>query len=310
MNNLYQKNLLSIDNLSKEDINTVFKKTDEMKALVEKDGADDRLKGKILAALFFEASSRTFTSFITAMQRLGGGFIPFNGMANTSIAKGETLKDTANVFSTYADIIVFRHPQVGSAQKVAEASQVPVINAGDGPGEHPTQALLDCYTISKHFNFFSSLTVGLVGDLLYGRTVHSLSKAFLKLGVKKFIFVSPDILRMPKKIGQRIKDKGGELIESCTLKDTISKMDVIYDTRVQKERFSDLALYEKLKHSFIIDAKLLKRAKKRAVLMHPLPRVGEIAEEVDKDRRALYFSEQIKNGLYVRMALLDLILRK
>lgn len=309
-NSLFKKSIISIDDLNDEDIRSVFETSKEMGELVEKKGGDRRLEGKIMAALFFEPSSRTFSSFITAMQRLGGGIIPLNGMSNTSVAKGETLEDSAKVFSSYADILVARFSEKGSAKKLKEASTVPVINAGDGIGEHPTQALLDSYTIKDHFGSLQGLKVGMVGDLLNGRTVHSLTKLLLRLGVKEFIWVSPIKLKMPEDIAQKVKDSKGKYEEVEKLEDVISSLDVIYDTRVQKERFSDLSEYERLKHAYIITSKLMSSAKKTAVLMHPLPRVGEIAVEVDSDKRALYLREQMRNGMYVRMALLDLILRK
>jgi len=200
MNSFFKKSFVTVDQLTKDDIGLLFKKADEMEKLVGRKGGDDRLKGKIMAALFYEPSSRTFGSFITSMQRLGGGIIPLNGMGATSVAKGETLEDTAKVFSSYADIIVIRHNQKGSAKLFSEHASVPVLNAGDGTGEHPTQALLDVYTIQNHFSTFKKLTVGLIGDLLNGRTVHSLSKTLLKLGVRKFILVSPKQLKRRGKI--------------------------------------------------------------------------------------------------------------
>lgn len=307
-NNLYQKDLISVDSLDAATVKNIFQKADEMRKIVQTERHADILKGFIMAALFYEPSSRTFSSFITAMQRLGGGIIPLNGMANTSMAKGETLEDTARVFSSYADVIVVRFPQIGSAKIVADDSPVPVINAGDGPGEHPTQALLDTYTIRKHFNNFDGLTVGLIGDLLYGRTVHSLVKLLSILGVKKFIFISPAKLKMPPGIGNKIRAIGGSIRETEYLKEAVGDLDVMYCTRVQKERFTDLAEYEKLKHTYVITPQIMKSAKKKMVLMHPLPRVGEIDPSVDCDERAIYFREQLVNGLYVRMALLSLIL--
>jgi aspartate carbamoyltransferase len=308
MNTFHRKNFLSVKQLTKENISIVFQKADEMKSLVESTGGDDRLKGKILAALFYEPSSRTMSSFITAMQRLGGGFIPLNGMSNTSVAKGETLLDTAAVFSSYADIIAIRHPEVGSVSSFASHATVPVLNAGDGSGEHPTQALLDAYTISKHFADISSLTIGFVGDLKYGRTVHSLSQTLAILGVKQFVFVSPKQLQMPLEITQMLSSQGCHVQEADSLTETIMSLDVIYMTRVQKERFENQHEYEQLKDAYILDNSLMNRAKKESIVMHPLPRVGEIAEEVDQDPRALYFREEMRNGMYVRMALLDLIL--
>jgi len=310
INNFFNKSLISIESLTKQDIYFLFSKTDQMLRLVKKNGGDERLKGKIMAALFYEPSSRTFSSFITAMQRLGGGIIPLNGMKNTSVDKGETLADTARVFSSYADIIILRHNDVGSAEKVAKYASVPVINAGDGIGEHPTQALLDAYTLSKHFRSFRDLTVGLIGDLLYGRTVHSLLRVLLKLGVKKFVLISPSSLRMPKELIVKLKKESVYFKETVFFDEEIDNLDVIYMTRVQKERFRNLSDYEKVKGIYTLDKNLSKKVKKTAVIMHPLPRVVEIDESIDMDKRALYFSEQMKNGMYVRMALLDLILNK
>jgi aspartate carbamoyltransferase catalytic subunit len=307
---MYQKNLISIDTVSTQEVKLIFKNADILQKSFQDKKPLDNLKGKILAALFYEPSSRTFSSFITAMQKLGGGIIPLNGMMNTSVYKGETLEDTARVFSSYADIIVIRHNEAGAAQTFSEYASVPVINAGDGAGEHPTQALLDSYTISKHFASFQDLTVGMIGDLLYGRTVHSLSKLLAKLGVKKFVFISPASLAMPNEIKDKINSLGGLVEVTDNLKTVVSRLDVIYTTRVQKERFSDLHEYERLKLSYVISEDLLKQAKKGAILMHPLPRVGEIVPKVDADPRAVYFREEIRNGLYIRAALLDLIVNK
>lgn len=309
-NNFYQKSFVTVDNLTVSDISLIFNKTGEMKKLVETKGGDNRLRGKIMAALFYEPSSRTFSSFITSMQRLGGGTIPLNGMGVTSVAKGETLEDTARVFSSYADVMVIRHNQQGTAKLFSDFATVPVINAGDGTGEHPTQALLDAYTIKDNFPSFSELTVGLIGDLLNGRTVHSLSKILSMLGVKKFFFISPETLKMPSTICNMLINKGISITQIDDLINTIGELDVIYDTRVQKERFEDLEEYERLKLAYIINPQVMKKAKKNSILMHPLPRVGEISTEVDSDPRAKYFSQQMQNGMFTRMALLDLILNK
>lgn len=308
-NNFFNKSFVTVNGITPEDVKAVCAKADKMKALVEKQGGSDELKGKILGALFYEPSSRTFSSFITAMQRLGGGIIPLSGMGNTSAAKGETIADTARVFSSYADVLAVRHPLPGVPAEIARHSSVPVINAGDGTGEHPTQALLDTYTISKHLSSFSELTVGLIGDLTNGRTVHSLSKILALMGVRKFVFISPTVLAMPAEIKVTLQSQGSAVTETDDLAKTIPELDVIYMTRVQKERFTDEAEYERLKLSYIVTKELMSHAKKTAVLMHPLPRVGEIAQEVDSDPRALYFREQLKNGMYVRMALLSLILK-
>lgn len=310
INSFYKKDVLTIDDFGKDDIFSLFQKTSQMQKLIEKTGGDERLRGKIMTALFYEPSSRTFGSFIAAMQRLGGGVIPIQGVTYSSVAKGETLPDTIRTFESFSDVIVIRHPQKGAAKVAADFSHKPIINAGDGIGEHPTQAFLDAYTIFQHFSSLSSITVGMVGDLLNGRTVHSLSKVLLTLGVKKFIFVSPKELSMPGQILAEIKNQKAEIKEVQNLSDVISEMDVIYDTRVQKERFADENQYEKLKLAYVIDKKIMAKAKKDSVLMHPLPRVGEIATEVDSDPRALYLREQMRNGMFVRMALLDLILNK
>jgi aspartate carbamoyltransferase len=305
----FNKSFISIKDTTKEDALEIFNEADAISQSLKKGDVLTTLQGKILGALFYEPSSRTFSSFITAMQRQGGGIIPLNGMGNTSVAKGETIADTARVFSSYADILVVRHPDVGAVAEFAKYATVPVVNAGDGSGEHPTQALLDSYTIRNHFKSFDSLTIGLVGDLLYGRTVHSLSVMLARLGVKKFILISPDVLRMPKEIVDSLKKLGCEVVETESLESSISNLDVIYMTRVQKERFSDLNVYDKYKLAYILSKSLMSKAKQEAVVLHPLPRVGEILEEVDDDKRALYFREEMRNGLYVRMAIIKSILK-
>lgn len=282
------KHILSAGDFSKDDIENVF-------ALARRK-VWPRLAGKVMAALFYEPSTRTYGSFLSAMQRLGGGFIPLNGMGNTSVGKGETFRDTVETFSKLSDIIVVRHPDVGSAHIAAEVSLVPVINAGDGRGEHPTQALLDLFTIQSHFPDISDLTITLVGDLKNGRTVHSLYSLLLLYHTKKINFVSPRELAMPGITG------------SDDLEKVLPETDVLYMTRVQKERFSDPLVYERLKDSFCVTPMTMKKLKKTAILMHPLPRINEISTDVDSDRRSLYFREQIQNGMYVRMALLSRIL--
>lgn len=309
-NNFYGRDILSIADFNHKDISVLFQKAAEMQKLVEKHGGDGRLRGKIMTALFYEPSSRTFGSFVSAMQRLGGGIIPLQGVTYSSVSKGETLPDTVRTFESFSDIIVIRHPEKGSAKIAAEYSLKPIINAGDGIGEHPTQAFLDAFTIFHHFPNTSKLTIGMVGDLTNGRTVHSLSQLLVLLGIKNFIFVSPKELCMPAEIVKKLKNKGSKIEETESLGDNISHMDVIYDTRVQKERFTDEKKYEELKFAYIINKKMMKKAKKSTVLMHPLPRVGEIATELDSDPRALYLREQMRNGMYIRMALLDLILNR
>ena len=309
-NPFYNKDILSSDQYTKENLEVIVAATNEMKSLVEKQGSTDILKGKVITALFYEPSSRTFSSFITAIQRLGGGFIPLQGVTYSSVSKGESLEDTVKTFACYSDAIVIRHPEVGSARKAAEASPVPVINAGDGVGEHPTQSLLDYFTIIQRFGKINGLTITMVGDLLNGRTIHSLIKLVSLYSSVKINLVSPEILMLPDVIKAKVKQRKVKIFETDRLDKVIGKSDVIYVTRVQKERFSDLNLYEKLKHFYIITPQVLKKAKKSAIVMHPLPRVGEITEAVDKDKRAVYIKEQMRNGMYARMALLSLVLKK
>lgn len=308
-NGFLGKDILSVDQFSAEDITFLFRKATLMKKIVKAGKNSKILQGKIMTALFYEPSSRTFGSFISAMQRLGGGIIPLQGMTYSSVAKGETLEDTIRTFECYSDIIVIRHPEVGSAKKAALASTVPIINAGDGVGEHPTQALLDLFTILGKFKKIDGLKVAFVGDLLNGRTVHSLSKLLAKMGKVEFFFVSPKILRMPEDLKDQLKNRV-LITEVEKLDDVIKKVNVLYVTRIQKERFSNLSVYERVKNFYIVTKKLMSQAKKDLILMHPLPRVGEISTDVDNDSRSVYLTEQMRNGLSVRMALLAATLGK
>jgi len=309
-NNFFLKDTLSADQFSAADLQILTKTAEAMKKLVETKGGNDILKGKLMTALFYEPSSRTFGSFIAAMQRLGGSTIPLQGVSYSSVAKGETLADTVRTFGCYSDVIVIRHPEVGSAKIAAEFCDKPIINAGDGVGEHPTQALLDYYTITQHFGSVEGLQITLVGDLLNGRTVHSLSKL---LSLNKSItlnLVSPDILCLPQNLIAVLQQRGVTITQHQHLTDVLPETDVLYITRVQKERFTDLDLYEQLKHHYVITPSTLKKAKKSAIVMHPLPRVGEITMDVDLDKRAVYIREEMQNGMYMRMALLALTLLK
>jgi aspartate carbamoyltransferase len=264
------------------------------------------MKGKVLATLFFEPSTRTRLSFESAMSRLGGGVISVASGATSSAAKGESIRDTALTVSQYADVIVIRHPQTGSAAEAAEAATVPVMNAGDGAGQHPTQALLDIYTIKKELGKLDGIKVSLVGDLKYGRTVHALVEllSLYSIGLR---FVSPSSLKMPEDIVSNLREKGVDVMETDSLVEAAADSDLVYVTRIQKERFSDIKEYEKLKGSYVINKALLKEFKAGVVIMHPLPRVDEIAVEVDSYEGAAYF-RQVRNGVFVRMALLALIL--
>ena len=266
----------------------------------------DLMKGKVLAALFFEPSTRTRLSFESAMLKLGGGVVSVASGATSSAAKGESIGDTALTVSQYADIIVMRHPQIGSAAEAAEVATVPVINAGDGAGQHPTQALLDVYTIKKEIGELDGIKVSLVGDLKYGRTVHALVEllSLYDIGLR---MAAPASLKMPADIVSNLKEKGIEVIETESLTEAAADSDLLYVTRIQKERFSDAADYEKLKGSYVVDNAMLAKAKEGVVIMHPLPRVDEIATEVDSHRGSAYF-RQVRNGVYVRMALVALVL--
>jgi carbamoyl-phosphate synthase/aspartate carbamoyltransferase/dihydroorotase/carbamoyl-phosphate synthase/aspartate carbamoyltransferase len=243
------------------------------------------------------------------MERLGGSVIPItSGVKFSSVSKGETLADTIRTLEQYADAIVLRHPKIGSAQTAADYAAVPVLNAGDGPGEHPTQALLDLFTIREELGRIEGLKIAMVGDLRYGRTVHSLTKLLLQYDVN-LRFVSPEILRLPLTVMNKVIDAGIDVRETHDVADVIGNADVLYVTRVQKERFSDLSQYEEVKDHYEITPELMKEAKEKMVVMHPLPRVGEIHYGVDADPRAAYF-RQVKNGMYIRMALLAAVLGK
>jgi len=276
--------------------------------MVERVGTFDLLKGKILANLFYEPSTRTSSSFTSAMERLGGSVIPINEVKYSSVSKGESLPDTVRTLECYADVIVLRHPEVGSAAIAAKAAHKPVINAGDGIGEHPTQALLDAFTIREEIGHLDGLTVTLLGDLKHGRTVHSLAR-LLSLYKVRLNYVAPDILRMPAELVDELKAKRLEQAEYNTLDKPLPETDVLYVTRVQKERFADEATYESVKGAYVIDPAIMRAAKQRMIVMHPLPRVGEIAPEFDDDPRAAYF-RQMEYGLYIRMALLAMVLGK
>ena len=309
-NILFQKDILSAGQFDKKTLELILTTAQKMKQMVKTKGGSQILRGKVMTALFYEPSSRTFGSFVASMQRLGGGFIPLQGVTYSSVSKGESLPDTVRTFASYSDVIVIRHPEVGSARMAADFTEKPVINAGDGVGEHPTQALLDLFTITSHFKKLKNLTVTLAGDLLNGRTIHSLCKLLSLYAPIRLNFVSPDILRLPNELMDLLKERKVEVHEYQKLVELLPTTDVLYVTRVQKERFTDLNIYEKLKHYYVITPEVMKKLKKSAILMHPFPRVGEITIDVDLDPRALYVREQMANGMYIRMALLSLILKK
>jgi carbamoyl-phosphate synthase/aspartate carbamoyltransferase/dihydroorotase/carbamoyl-phosphate synthase/aspartate carbamoyltransferase len=308
-NGLTGQDILSVSQFDRDKLSYIFGRAREMREMVDKIGGTNLLAGRVLACLFYEPSTRTSASFIAAMERLGGSVIPITqGVQFSSVSKGETLADTIRTLEQYSDVIVLRHPEIGSAQTAADYADVPVLNAGDGAGEHPTQALLDLFTIREELGRVDGLKIAMVGDLRYGRTVHSLTKLLAQYDVS-LRFVSPEILRMPMVIMNEIIDSGMDARETHDVADVIVNADVLYVTRVQKERFTDLAQYEEVKNQYEITPELMKKAQDKMVVMHPLPRVGEIHYNVDDDPRAAYF-RQVKNGMYIRMALLAAVLGK
>ncbi len=266
------------------------------------------MEGQVVAALFFEPSTRTRLSFETAANRLGARVITVASAASSSAAKGESLADSIRTVDGYVDVIIMRHPMKGSAQIAADNAEHPFINAGDGSGQHPTQALLDIYTIRKEKGTLGGHTVAFVGDLKNGRTVHSLGY-FMALYGNKMIFVSPKSLKMPEEITADLRSRGAEIEETEDLKKALSVSDIVYVTRIQKERFENPAEYEKVKGSYIINRAIIDQAKKGITILHPLPRVDEISIDVDDYEGAAYF-RQAHNGLYIRMALLALVTGK
>lgn len=297
------RDIISIEDFSQQEINHILEVSQTMEPLAKK--GSDMLKGKILATLFYEPSTRTRLSFETAMLKLGGSNIGFADSEITSVRKGENLADTIRTVENYADIIALRHSLEGAAKLAAEFSKVPIINGGTGAEEHPTQAFIDLYTMRKERGKIDGLKIALVGDLRYGRTVHSLAYALALYNVELYL-VSPEMLRMRKDVLQTIKRRIS-VSEDATLETIIPQIDVLYVTRIQKERFPDVAEYAKVKGAYRIDLKTLKAAKKDMIILHPLPRVNEIAAELDDTPQAKYF-QQVWNGILVRMALLSLVL--
>jgi aspartate carbamoyltransferase catalytic subunit len=297
------RDVISIQDFSKEEINHILKVSQSMEPLAKT--GSDQLKGKILATLFFEPSTRTRLSFEAAMQKLGGTTIGFSDVETASTKKGENLVDTIRTVENYADAIALRHRLEGAAVVAAEYSKKPIINSGTGAQEHPTQALIDLYTIQKEKHQIDNLKIAIIGDLRYGRTVHSLARALTNYNVELFL-VAPETLRMQEDILKEVKAKI-PVTEKSDVEEIIPKIDVLYVTRIQKERFPDPAEYQKLKGAYRVDQKTVKTAKKDLIIMHPLPRVDEIAPEIDQTPFARYF-QQVGNGLYVRMAILSLVL--
>jgi aspartate carbamoyltransferase catalytic subunit len=300
------RDIISIKDLSNEEINTLFSYAKKMIPYAKGEKHLKTLEGRILSTLFFEPSTRTRLSFESAMNRLGGRVIGFADAGGTSIKKGESLTDTIRMADAYSDAIVIRHHQEGSARLAAEFATHPVINAGDGAGQHPTQCLLDLFTIVTEKKTIHGKHVVLLGDLKYGRTVHSLAYALARFKAQ-LTLVSPETLRMPKEVIEECREQNVEPVSTTSLEKAIKDADVLYVTRIQRERFPDESEYKRVAGTYKIDLELLKQAKEDLIIMHPLPRVTEIDPAVDKTHHALYF-KQAFNGIPVRMALLSLIL--
>lgn len=296
------KSLVSITDYSKAE----YLKILEVAADFERNSYQNLLNGKVLGTLFFEPSTRTRLSFESAINRLGGKVIGFSDSSTSSVTKGETLYDTIKVVSNYAELLVMRHPLEGSARYASEISKVPIINAGDGANQHPTQTLLDLYSIFKTQGRLENLNIYMVGDLKYGRTVHSLLMA-LSFFNAKFYFIAPDELKMPNEYKMYLDKLGLKYEEYKDINETINEADIVYMTRVQKERFSDPIEYERTKNVYVLKSEMLKHTKPGMKVLHPLPRVNEIDVEVDLSPYAYYF-EQTENGVYVRQAIISLIM--
>lgn len=296
------RSLIDITDLSKNELNDLLCTAEDISENPEK--YSEKCKGKKLATLFFEPSTRTRLSFESAMYSLGGNVLSMTDSATSSVAKGETVADTAKTVSCLADIIAMRHPKEGAALVASESVDIPVINAGDGGHCHPTQTLADLLTIYREKGKFDDLTVGLCGDLKYGRTVHSLINALSRYENIKFVLISPDELKLPDYVKDIvIKEKNLSYTETDSLEQALPSLDILYMTRIQRERFDIPKVYERLKDSFILDAEKMKLAKKDCSVLHPLPRVNEISTDVDSDPRACYF-KQVSNGKLMRMALI------
>lgn len=298
-----KKDLISITDYSKADYLRILK----LAADFEKNPNQRLLEGKVVASLFFEPSTRTRLSFETAINRLGGRIIGFSDAGSSSVSKGETLHDTTRMVSNYVDLIVMRHPLEGSSRYAAEVADVPVINAGDGANQHPTQTLLDMYSILKTQGTLDNINIFMIGDLKYGRTVHSLLMAMSQFENPIFNFIAPDELAMPEEYKLFLKEKGIRYFEHTEINENINHADIIYMTRVQKERFMDPIEYEKVKNVYILRNNMLDNTKPNMRILHPLPRVNEIHPDVDSNEKAYYF-EQARNGVYTRQAIIAHIL--
>ncbi|RLM04962.1 aspartate carbamoyltransferase [Gibbsiella quercinecans] len=305
-NPLYHKNIISINDLSREELELALRTAARLKATPQ----PELLRHKVIASCFFEASTRTRLSFETAIQRLGASVVGFSDSSNTSLGKkGETLADTISVISTYVDAIVMRHPQEGAARLASEfAGGIPVLNAGDGANQHPTQTLLDLFTIQETQGRLNNINIAMVGDLKYGRTVHSLAQALAKFQGNRFYFIAPEALAMPGYILQMLGEKGIAYSLHESIEEVVPELDILYMTRVQKERL-DPSEYANVKAQFILRAADLHGARANLKVLHPLPRIDEITSDVDKTPYAYYF-QQAGNGIFARQALLALVLNE
>jgi aspartate carbamoyltransferase catalytic subunit len=308
MVDLKGKDILDGAQFTRDDLDAILRTAGEMRQRLLNAPALDLLRGSVLATLFFEPSTRTRLSFETAMHRLGGNVIGFSSAESSSTAKGETLADTIRTVDQYADIIAMRHPQIGSAREAAAVAQAPILNGGDGAGQHPTQALLDLFTVREELGRLEGVTIALCGDLKNGRTVHAGVELYRHFGCR-LLCVSPEQLRMPAEIVARLRGQGVAVEETADLEAALPQADVLYMTRIQKERFADAAEYERLKGSYVLSRGLIERLRPDVVVLHPLPRVNEITTDVDALPNAAYF-RQVRNGVYVRMALIALVMGK
>lgn len=300
--NLKNRNLISISDYTKEEYLKILDLAEEFEA----NPRQELLRNYVIASLFFEPSTRTRLSFESAISQLGGKIVGFTDAASSSTKKGESLKDTILTVCNYSDLIVMRHPIDGSSRYASEVASVPVINAGDGSNQHPTQCMLDLYSIRKTQGSLDNLKIALVGDLKYGRTVHSLVEAMCNFNAE-FHLVSPEELKLPSSVKRHIKDANLKYYQYTELEDVMEHSDIIYMTRIQRERFSDPMEYEKVKNSYVLESSMLENTKENLRILHPLPRVNEITEDVDSHPKAYYF-QQALNGVYVRQALLTAIL--
>jgi aspartate carbamoyltransferase len=300
------KDILHVKDIKLEHISLILETAARFENVMASGGILNNMSGKILATLFFEPSTQTRLTFESAMLRLGGHVVSVtDAKISSSAVKGETLFDTGKMVSGYADVAVIRHMAVGSAKELADGASIPVLNGGDGSGQHPTQALMDLYTIEREKGRLNNLTVTLAGDLKNGRTVHSLSWMLGKYGAR-FYFVAPEELKMPAEITQALRNDGIDIIETTNLAEAAAKSDVLYMTRIQKERFTDSSQYDRLKGLYVVNADFINHSKPGITIMHPLPRVDEISKEVDEYEGAAYF-RQAANGVPIRMAIIALV---